>query len=213
MINGSLQDSDFSKEPAYIQEAFLNGKARVVSLKSGMKLFKLSSYTVQEGRNGFLSPWWSAVDPFEEDKLGARGRYLEAKANSVSMREMVRFASAIRIDWNDIEEYQEIALQDGAKAYWGGFAPQPAATKVDSSKFSLDSPMSVKDMNAMVGQMVTNATKRKRLKDMGVYVPDTLGGIEAWQLYIPNLKLADVKVVPSIPSHDMAALGLHFSVI
>ncbi len=62
-------------------------------------------------------------------------------------------------------------------------------------------------------QMVKNATKRKRLTDMGVYVPDTLGGIEAWQCYIPSLKLAHVDTVPSLPSHDMITLGIYFSVI
>ena len=212
MINGDLDSGSFSREPGYVQEAFLNGKAAVVTLDAGTQLFKLSSYPVREGWSGFLSPWWSPVVPFREDKLGARGRYMEARLNQVSMREMVRFASAIRIDWNDIEEYQQIRLKESAKCYWGQFAPQPARTRSVSADFD---PLtaSFAALNAATTQMVKNATKRKRLKDMGVYVPDTLGGIEAWQFYVPGLKRASVDVAPSIPSHDMILLGQHFSVI
>ncbi len=126
MINEDLNSTSFARERGSVQEAFLNKSATVVTLAVGTKLFKLSSYAVREGSRGTLSPWWSPVLPFKEDKLGARGRYLEAKLNQVSMREMVRFASAIRVDWNDIAEYQEIKLKESAKCYWGQFAPQPS---------------------------------------------------------------------------------------
>jgi len=213
MLNKKITEADFQKLPASIRDAFVGSKAAVVELAPGAKLHKLSSYPIPADKNASLTPWWSSVDPYKDDELGARGRYLEAKLNQVSMKDMVRFAAAIRLDWNDIENYLEVKLKDGAYAYWGLFAPQPAVTPVDVSKFSLDGPMSIFDLDKMVTQMCTNAAKRKRAKDAGGYVPETLGGIEAWQLFIPDLKVGDVEECPSIPSHDMAALGVHFSVL
>jgi hypothetical protein len=45
----------------------------------------------------------------------------------------------------------------------------------------------------------------------GVYVPDTLGGIDAYQLWIPNLTTQYVKERATIPAHDMAALAAHLN--
>ncbi len=212
MLNASLCASDFAKMLSDSeQDGFLGKKAVVVEVPAGQKIWKLSSYPVKKGRTGYLSPWWSSVTPFKEDTLGARGRYLEAVANSVTLQAMVRFASAIRIDWNDIAEYQEVELKEGAKCFWGQFQPQPSATPVfagaQANKSVLD--MSFAELNKATDQMVKNAAARKRVKD---YVPDTLGGIEAWQMYIPNLAEDNIKKNPSIPSHDMAALAIHFSV-
>jgi hypothetical protein len=216
MLNAGLTDADFGKMLSESeQDGFLDRKATVVELEAGQKLYKLSSYPVKAGRTGFLSAWWTSVTPFKEDTLGARGRYQEAVANGVSLREMVRFVSAVRVDWNDIEEYQEITLKDSAKCFWGEFGPQPSSTPVLSGAVAGKSvfDMSFAEMNAATTQLAKNASKRKRLRDFGVYVPDTLGGIEAWQFFIPQLKESDMEKCPSIPSHDMAALALHLSVI
>ena len=196
-LNMSLTNTDFLKLDPGTRAAFLDEKARVVRLKAKTRLFKLSSYETKENAAGYLSPWWSVVEPFMEDDLGARGRYLEAKLNGVTMQEMVRFASAVRIDWNDIEEYQEILLNQETKGFWGLFAPQPKETPDGGN----------------LDQVAKNQTKRARLDQMGVYVPDVLGGIEAWQLFVPNLKKEHVMVSPTIPSKDMAVLGLHFGLI
>ncbi len=196
-LNMSLTNADFLKLDAGVRAAFLGEKARVVHLRAKTRLYKLSSYETKENDWGYLSPWWSVVEPFMEDDLGARGRYLEAKLNGVTMQEMVRFAAAIRIDWNDIEQYQEIVLNQETKGFWGLFAPQPKETPD----------------NGNLDQIAKNQSKRERLDKMGVYVPETLGGIEAWQLFIPNLKKEHCTVSPTIPSHDMAALGLHLSLI
>lgn len=215
MARTALLDSDFSKLSEGDQGGFLGKKAKAVMLNAGQGLYKLSSYPVAPGRNGFLTPWWSPQTPFMEDKLGARGRYQEALLNGVKMAEMVRFASAIRIDWNDIENYLEITLKVSAMAFWGQFEPQPATSPVFSgasaNKSVLD--MSFTELSGAVDQMCKNAAKRKRLQDAGVYVPGTLGGLtDSWQFYIPDLLESDVTITPAIPAHDMAALALHFGV-
>lgn len=214
MLNKKITDADFQKLPTSIRNAFLDSKAVVVELPKDAKLYKLSSFPVPGDKDKILSPWWSSVDAYKQDKLGARGRYLEAKKNDVTMKEVVRFASAIRLDWNDVEQYLEIKLKDGAYAYWGRFAPQPSTSPVDTSKIDLLSDKTtVADLDKVTTQMCNNAAARKRAKDAGSYVPDTLGGVEAWQLFIPDIKVGDVETSPSIPSHDMAALGVHFSVV
>lgn len=42
----------------------------------------------------------------------------------------------------------------------------------------------------------------------GAELPPDLGVLEAWQLYIPNLKEADIKRASVISAHDMVALGM-----
>ena len=216
MAKTDLMDTDFSKLSDSEQGGFLGKKAKVVALKAGQGLYKLSSYPVAKGRTGYLSPWWAPTTPFQEDKLGARGRYLEAVANGVSMREMVRFASAVRIDWNEIEEYQEITLQVDAMGFWGQFEPQPASSPVFSGATANKSifDMSFAELSGSVDQMCKNAAARKRLQDLGVYIPNTLGGLkDSWQVYVPNLQESDVSKTPSISSHDMTALALHFGIV
>ena len=227
MLNSTLVPADFNKMLSKDEQGgFLGKKATVVTLRKNCRLWKLSSFKVENSkRTGYLSPWWAVVLPEFDDKLGAVGRYNEAKANQVTMQAMTRFAAAIRVDWNEIAEYQEVELVDEAKAFWGQFEPQPSSSLPEVGMGAIfdhhgltanfgkglkpaERAADRKSAEEAYERIKTIAAKRKKVQD---YVPDILGGIDAWQLYIPNLKEEHVVVKPSIPSNDMAALAVHFS--
>ena len=117
------------------QAGFRDGNVRVVTLPAGTQLYKLTSYGAFDGRAhdprnpgrvprlSAQSPWWSSVKPFEEDRIGSIGRLREAEENGLTMKDMVRFASCVKYNWNDLDNYVEITLRKPAKAFWGQFAP------------------------------------------------------------------------------------------
>jgi hypothetical protein len=164
----------------------------IVTLPPEFRLFKLSGHSPVNSE-GKLSHWWSPVFPYLEDQLGAIGRYKEAQANEVTMREMVRFAAAVSLDWNDLANYLEVVTSDHIQCFWGPHSPQPMLSESGDPKKWQDA--------------LNLADQR------GVYVPDTLGGIDAWQFCIPNLTTKFVKEDKvTIPAHDMAALAVHLGI-
>ena len=130
MLNANLTVADM---PADVRAAFGNDPV-IVTLTPQFRLFKLTQYSLMNpgdaskpfNINQTLSHWWSPVLPYREDRLGALGRYKEAQANDVTMREMVRFAAAVSLDWNDLTNYLEVVTLDEIKCLWGTHSPQPA---------------------------------------------------------------------------------------
>ncbi len=192
MINGSLSMVDFGNLPASHQSAFLVSSVRVETLPRNFMLFKLTAGKAQATQWG-ISPWWSPVKPFKEDYEGALGRYQQAKLNGIDMSAMVRFMSAVCIDWNDLDNFVQIKLKDECRAFWGLFAPQ--------KKFSA-TPTTASGRAA--------ARAKEYQVSNGAELPPDLGVLEAWQLYVPNLKESDISRSGVIPAHDMHALALHF---
>ncbi len=184
ILNEHLTMADFARLPKGDQDAFKAGPApRVVFLREGFELYKLTvAYFGPNLQEAKVSPWWSSLKEFEEDKEGALGRYIQAQMNKVDMSVMTRFMAAVRLDWNDMSDYLQIKLTRPCKAFWGAFAPQ-----------SLCSPL------------VQPADQAGALA--GAHLPDTLGVLEAWQLYIPNLTEGDIERVTVVNGHDMAALA------
>ncbi len=72
MINEGLAQHDFYKLDKSQQAGFK--KFRVVIVPKGTLLFKMTKGAA-EAWNGKVSPWWSAVKPFLDDKEGALGRF------------------------------------------------------------------------------------------------------------------------------------------
>ena len=192
MKNSTLSIADV---PDYVKKAFKDGKFSIIAVPAGTALYKLSQYpVVNEKRNDSVSPWWSPVKAFKEDRLGAIGRYQEAKLNGISFEAMVRFASAVRVDWNGLDNYQEITLTDSTMAVWGQFEPQPAYSPLEKGN--------------RVKQMVKNIEAKAKIQEKGHYVPEFLGGIEAYQFWIPNLLKVDLRNHSSIPSNDNKGLAV-----
>ncbi len=188
MLNENLSIADFYKLRKSDQGGF--AKWRTETLPKGMLLFKLTKGDAPETQYG-VSPWWSSVKPFREDYEGALGRYQQAKLNGIDMSAMVRFMSAVRIDWNDLDNYVQIELKTDARAFWGTYTPQP---KWSEPKYNLA------DIRARKA--------KEREVAGGSMMFDVLGGLEAWQLFIPNLKDEHIKRASVISAHDMTALGM-----
>jgi hypothetical protein len=207
----SISDATSDVQRQYASAGFRDGAGqqrvvRVVPLRAGTRLFKLTRYPEQLERDT-LSPWWSSASPFEEADLGAREVFETALLNGVTMREFVRFVSAVSLDWNLLAWYVEVTLSTDVKAYWGQFAPQQGAhgPARDATVEYRDGPGGAESWVRYDGASQS---------DSGVYLPDVLGGFGAWQAYLPAF--ATRYVVPSkvtnIPATDNAALAAHFGV-
>ena len=93
MLNATLTENDM---PENIRKAFGNEPGpKLVKLPPQFRLFKLTQYSLMNpgdaskpfNINQTLSHWWSPVLPYRGDRLGALGRYKEAQANDVTMRD------------------------------------------------------------------------------------------------------------------------------
>ena len=201
MINQGLSNHDFYKLDKSQQAGFK--KFRVVAVPRGTQLFKMTKGAA-EAWNGKVSPWWSSVKPFLDDKEGALGRFQQAKRQNVDMTAMVRFMSCVCLDWNDLDNYVQVELLDDARVFFGTFNPMP--------KFSQEIWKPDWNNKNDEGSGVKTIAKVKLMqlkeKQAGFKVPDVLGGLEAWQMFIPNLTDAHIERSSVISGHDMHALGM-----
>jgi hypothetical protein len=194
MIN---QNYDFvNNVPEDVQSAFLDFQYTVVVVPAGTELWKLSSFGLPLGGDPGrgLSAWWSTVRPFREDTVGVRGRYLEAALNQIPFTQMVRFAAAVRGDWNALDQYQEIMLLEAARGLWGQYMPQPIWSP------SIGDRAAITAAQAALNQSIGN-------------LPGTLGGNEAWQLWIPSLTINDVEVRHTIATNNAGAMAARFNLL
>ena len=190
MINPTLTTADFRSIPPGHQTAFGAGTVRVVNLPRGFLMFKLTAGKAPAHATYGITPWWSPVKPFFEDYEGALGRYEQAVLNGIDLSAMVRFMSAVCIDWNDLDNFVQVELADDCRAFWGTFAPQPKFSGAQADPAA-----------AAIQEYTVNR---------GADLPPDLGVLEAWQLYVPNLREADIRRRGMIPAHDMNALAIHF---
>ncbi|MCA8909392.1 MAG: hypothetical protein KDA64_16120 [Rhodospirillaceae bacterium] len=184
-----LRDSDIT--------AFGAGTVRVVELPVGFRLFKLTKGEAPQHPTYGVTPWWSPVMPYREDCEGALGRYEQAKLNKIDMSSMVRYMSAVCIDWNDLDNYVEVVTKVKISAFWGTFAAQ--------KKWSDEG-----------NKRMTKETWVSRGGSQGAQpavLPDDIGVLEAWQFFIPKLKDEHIKRDSIINAHDMIALGIHFGFV
>lgn len=207
LLNAGLMASDFkaglgrfswSMRPSDVS-AF-KGTVRVVTLPSGFRLFKLSAGEAKADPVWGVTPWWSPVMPYEEDDEGAIGRYEQAKLNRIDMSSMVRYMSAVCVDWNDLDNYIEVQVKPGVQicCFWGLFAPQ--ALYANEAKRSADKTATV--------SATSRASKAAGYQD--AVLPEELGALEAWQFYIPGLKDEHIVRSTVLNAHDMIVLAMHF---
>lgn len=179
MLNKSLKKSDLDET---FRPFFQDEKYDVVVIPKGTRLWKLSAYPItKEGETNWkgekknVSPWWSNVNPFRDDRAGIAARIEEAKLNGVSFKNYIRFASAVRIDWNMLSSYQEVTLTEDAKAFWGLFGATvsltPEGEVAERSRANWEKAKA----------------KLEELKE-DICLPDLLGGLDdVYQFYIPNI--------------------------
>ncbi|WP_431284148.1 hypothetical protein ACQW02_04885 [Humitalea sp. 24SJ18S-53] len=207
MINAGLKKSDLHAD---FRPFFADSKYQVVIIPRGMRLWKLTAYSIPKvgetnwkGEKATVSPWWANVYPFQQDRKGIHARIEEAKLNKVGFKDYMRFVAAVRIDWNMLSNYQEITLNDECLAFWGLFGPTgvlSAASEVaDRGRASWE--------NARDVQL---PAVQKRIE-----LPSLLGGLDdAFQLYIPGIYPEMLTQAFSKNLHDkgtiqISAFGAH----
>lgn len=177
--------------------------ARVVTLSRGTRLFKASHYPEKWSRP-MLSSWWSAAEPFEESELGAREVFQTALLNGVTLRDLVRFISAVPLDWNLLDWYIEVVLTVDINSFWGQFTPQNSIQKA------------APDDTSVVERPAPGGEDEYVTYESGdtAYLPDVLGGFGAWQLYIPDFdkNFIDPESIVNISATDDDALAAHFGI-
>ena len=180
---------------------------RPVVLPAGFKLFKLTRYKTLRDP---LSPWWSSVCPYEENELGAREAFMTALLNGVSLREFIRFISAVSLDWNLLEFYVEIQLQRSMPAFWGQFSPQAGIQNPNASI----GEVSIREQASEGGDNTMVQFESDKGAGSEAYLPGVLGGFGAWQLYVPNFHQSDLmeESLIAISSVDNTELGQHLGV-
>lgn len=180
-------------------DAFVEDSVRVEELPAGFRLFKLTKGEAPADPKYGITPWWSSVMPFKEDHEGALGRFEQAKLNKIDMSAMVRYMSAVPIDWNALDNYIEITLKVQAAGFWGKYSPQKKWS--DPRKRDL-------------GVEMNRGRPAPSARSMGIkdaVLPNELGALEAWQFYIPGLQEEHISRQQRIISaHDMVALREYF---
>jgi hypothetical protein len=203
-LNAALTAADFFVDSIVRPDdrKGFKGAPRVVKLQGPFKLYKLTGDKApQHPDRHVVTPWWSAVDPpFEEDRHGAIGRFKEAYMNEIDMSSMVRYMSAVKVEWNSLQEYVEISIKRGEQVscFWGEFAPMPLTSDLPANEAKI----------AAYG-----ATTSGALGYSAAVLPEDLGALSAWQFYIPKLTndfIEGGSARTCIDAHNMEALGRHF---
>jgi hypothetical protein len=166
-VNNSLTTVErFKDNKPKEYAAFLEDGMKIVTLPANTRLFKLSQFDVSDDpQRNPVSPWWSYVVPTADDEEGAAGRFVQSVMNGISFTAMVRYMSAVKIDWNYLTQYVEIKLKEDTKAVYGKFSSQVWISEENES-----------DMGEWL---------EKEEADL----PAHYGVLPAWQLYIPDLYL------------------------
>lgn len=183
MYRGATGRNGWGPIPEDVKSAFLNRRYRVVTVPRGTTLWKFTGYPINPNR---YSPWWCTMDEFQENRVTLKDTLREALMNDVSFQTYVRLGAAVRYDWNELTRIRVIQLTEDAKGLWGQFAPQPkisaGATQVQQAGLQLESP----------------------------HIPNMVGGLGAWQLWIPNLSNQSANLVADYRDSNriMARFGL-----
>jgi hypothetical protein len=85
-----------------------------------------------------LSGWWSLVNPtpYNRDDMGAKGVFETAVLNGIDFSSMVRYFSAVKLEWNSLANYVEVTIgSQKINAWYGKFAPMSLSDGLDQSKY------------------------------------------------------------------------------
>jgi len=119
------------------------GDPQLITLLPGTKIFRLDNESSPEfiDRNTqkpALSGWWSLVNPgpYNQDDMGAKGVYETAVLNGIDFSSMVRYFSAVKLEWNTLTNYVEVTIgSQKINAWYGKFAPMSLSDGLDKTKY------------------------------------------------------------------------------
>lgn len=167
-----------------------------------------------------ISPWWSTVNPFEEEKDSGGGIYqayrdcqhnVDTFGGNLTMREWARFSSAVKAEWNSLSYYVQLSINKPLGAYWGQFQPMKSLQRNDESELDFMVRFIRGEDSAGTAKVTRDGSKfciQYKNESKKYYLPETLGGMGSWQLYIPYFTNDDVTwdSLRVIPANDMNAM-------
>jgi len=140
--------SNWEEISAQNKTGFL-GEPQLMTLLPGTKIYRLDNSDhpgwaneanpTDKMLNG-LSGWWSLVDPSQykfDRAMSVKEVYETAVINGIDFSSMVRYFSAVKLEWNDLTNYVEVAI--GAQpinAWYGRFAPMSLSDGLDKVKYA-----------------------------------------------------------------------------
>lgn len=152
-------------------------------IPKGTVLYKLTKYpynkedNLKNARNP--SPWWSFRDPNYIDEEGVVGRFIQSVMNGIKFTGMARYMSAVPVEWNTLDYYDEVRLIRDVDAAVGLFSVQ----------LWYQNGKNTDRTNSLV----------KEIQDTGtVALPAHLGALPAWQLYINGITNDDIESVTNL---------------
>ena len=110
--------------PDFVRSAFQTkfGMPTKDRLDAGMVLYKFNDFKTLHGpTSNALSPWWSPFHSYKQD-AGWEQKKKIAIANGVSVREWGRLTSAVKENWNSLNNLLVIVLKVPVYGFFGGFS-------------------------------------------------------------------------------------------
>lgn len=116
---------DLASAPPDVRAAFSRGGATRVFLDIGHKLYKFTEYPLYKS-DGTVTPWWSSVEPLDDDDPGLAGSRRRAAGLGVSDADFARARSAVTKQWNSMSGLLVARMLVPAFALYGRCRHQPA---------------------------------------------------------------------------------------
>lgn len=123
----------FHELPEGVQSAFL-GTPEKRPLPAGFQLYKFTERSPFDGpAGGFVSPWWSSVEPLGPSDPGFEGMLRRATASRSDPEEYARARAAVKLDWNDMSMLVRIRLLLPAFGFVGRCRHQRLSDEIDAA--------------------------------------------------------------------------------
>ena len=199
MLNYGLKIWDIYEYPGNPKTGFK--KFKVVTIPKHTLLCRLDENDAPENPEyGMISGWWSPVKPFFDDIEGVLGKYRRAAESGQTLRDYIRDSSAIKMEWNALNNYVQIRLKQDTQAWWGTFKEM---------RLWETAQWVVPNKGWLAGLTPFEKMRLAKSEGNSGAMPEVLGLGESWQFFIPRLTDAHVERKPEwvVSSIDMPKLG------
>ncbi|MCH2160684.1 MAG: hypothetical protein MK085_02300 [Phycisphaerales bacterium] len=190
----------------------VNGILGPYLLPAGTKLWRLGGDNIKTRieSDGNMSPWWCAQHrtgfPMNQQSEGLKEAMENAIFNGIPLDMYARIASCVKLEFNTLDNLQMCELRQPAYALWGKFRPLPLTSLYNSNvREDRDGRPVYRDTEETAPGKVRRNNEIMQQMHRGGYQQHgdhMLGGLEAYQLWIPSLKGRHLTSARNIPAND-----------
>ena len=193
----------------------VNGILGPYLLPAGTKLWRLGWDNIEtkvesNGGDGIISPWWCAQQrtgfPMNQQSEGLKEAMENAIFNGIPLDMYARIASCVKLEFNTLDNLQMCELRQPAYALWGKFRPLPLTSLYNRNVTEGRNGRPVYgDTEETTPGVVRRKTQIMQQMHRGGYQQHgdhMLGGLEAYQLWIPSLKGRHLTSPHNIPANN-----------